>query len=78
VTAGEDPCAAWLAIVAQADWAPESMFAADVADTVRRVVGAAAGEPLAPRVVRDPRTAVELSAAYLREWRRRRSARAVG
>lgn len=60
----------WLGMVAEADRSPDSRFAGTVADAIRRVVRAKHGEPLAPLVVRDPRTAAELSAAYLREWRR--------
>ncbi|GAA2608447.1 hypothetical protein GCM10010399_44100 [Dactylosporangium fulvum] len=61
----------WLAIVADADRSPGSVRAGEVADIIRHVVGAEPGTPLAPAVIRDPRTAAELSAAYLREWRRR-------
>ncbi|MGI5245067.1 hypothetical protein [Dactylosporangium sp. CA-139066] len=71
MTAVEDPHATWLAIVAEADRMPEGVFAAAVTDTIRRVVRATPGEPLAPRVVADPRGAAELSTACLREWRRR-------
>lgn len=73
----EDPHAEWLAIVAQANEAPESAHAKNVVDTIRRVVGADPGEPLAPLVIGDRRSAAELSAAYLQDWRRRHPVRWV-
>jgi len=65
------PHETWLALVAEADRVPEGAHAASVTETIRHVVRAMPHEPVAQLVVRDPRTAAELSAAYLQEWRRR-------
>lgn len=61
----------WLALVADADRASGSAHAVDVAETIRRIVGAEPGTPLAAAVIGDPRTAAELTAAYLEDWQAR-------
>lgn len=74
VVSDETPHETWKAIVAEADRTPDGVLAASVTEAIRRVVRAMPFEPLAPLVVRDPRSAAELSAAYLQEWRRNREA----
>jgi hypothetical protein len=66
----ETPHATWKSMVAVANRDPDGPYAASVTAAIRRVLDALASEPLAPLAVRDPRSAAELSAAYLQEWHR--------
>jgi hypothetical protein len=71
VTDEQAPHEIWKAMIAEADRQPDSAFAASLTEAIREVVDAIPSQPLAPLIVADPRTATELSEAYLDEWRRR-------
>lgn len=68
------PHETWLAMIVEADQTPGGALAVSMTEAIRHVVRAQPSEPLAALVIRDPRSAVELSAAYLHEWRRREGA----
>lgn len=70
MTGDPTPHETWLAMIAKADQTPDGALATSMTEAIRRVVNALPSQPLAAIVIHDPRSARDLSAAYLREWRR--------